>query len=267
MTPTNTSTEGGAGGSSFYYSSSLPADGAARSRPLMHSAAGGRRADEVSTRARPHQLAWWRRSREPLAGHPRASVRGPAPFVEAYGSKRHASTRSSTAWNGSRLPPLIRFESLKLYCHSVAGVVGSCRHRSSDTETRRRSRYARLRSACVPAHASTRRTSARTRVATAFICPRTSFARFGLTAWTSSRDARPRVSANDDIPGERAQSYYELAYSKVAPGDRASQRGSSGAIYRTLLDEIRARVQRASAGARLDPLNVACGGSAERVEA
>jgi phytoene synthase len=40
---------------------------------------------------------------------------------------------------------------------------------------------------------------------------------------------------------ERAQSYYELAYSKLAPGDRVSQRAGliMAAIYRTLLDEIR----------------------------
>ncbi|MEP7069632.1 MAG: squalene/phytoene synthase family protein, partial [Usitatibacter sp.] len=40
---------------------------------------------------------------------------------------------------------------------------------------------------------------------------------------------------------ERAQSYYDLARSKLAPEDRASQRAGliMAAIYRTLLEEIR----------------------------
>jgi phytoene synthase len=39
---------------------------------------------------------------------------------------------------------------------------------------------------------------------------------------------------------ERAQSYYDLAFSKLAPADRRSQRAGfiMAAIYRTLLDEI-----------------------------
>jgi phytoene synthase len=41
---------------------------------------------------------------------------------------------------------------------------------------------------------------------------------------------------------ERAQSYYEAAFAKLAPEDRAPQRAGliMAAIYRTLLEEIRA---------------------------
>jgi phytoene synthase len=40
---------------------------------------------------------------------------------------------------------------------------------------------------------------------------------------------------------ERAQSYYDLAYAKLAPEDRANQRAGliMAAIYRALLAEIR----------------------------
>jgi len=40
---------------------------------------------------------------------------------------------------------------------------------------------------------------------------------------------------------QRAQSYYDTAFSKLAPQDRRSQRAGliMAAIYRTLLDEIR----------------------------
>jgi phytoene synthase len=40
---------------------------------------------------------------------------------------------------------------------------------------------------------------------------------------------------------ERALAYYDLAYAKLAPEDRASQRAGliMAAIYRTLLQEIR----------------------------
>ena len=72
--------------------------------------------------------------------------------------------------------------------------------------------------------------------------PQDELARFGLSPEDilarKGGDAFRQMMA---MQAERARSYYDLAYSKLAPEDRASQRAGliMAAIYGTLLEEIR----------------------------
>jgi phytoene synthase len=72
--------------------------------------------------------------------------------------------------------------------------------------------------------------------------PQDELARFGLTAEDilARRDS-DAFRALMAFQADRARTYYELAFSKLAPEDRASQRAGliMAAIYSALLEEIR----------------------------
>jgi len=71
--------------------------------------------------------------------------------------------------------------------------------------------------------------------------PQDELARFGLAADDIlARKVGAEFVSLMRLQAQRAQSYYDLAFAKLAPGDRRNQRAGliMAAIYRTLLDEI-----------------------------
>ena len=119
-----------ASGSSFYYSFLfLPAE---RRRAITALYAFCREVDDIvdevsDTGVARTKLAWWRTEVANLfAGHPRHPVtKALEPFVKPYGLD---AARMNEIIDGMEMDLVYHrypdFESLKLYCHRAAGVVG-----------------------------------------------------------------------------------------------------------------------------------------------
>jgi phytoene synthase len=234
-------------GSSFYYSFLfLPAE---RRRAITALYAFCREVDDVAdevsdTGLARTKLAWWRTEIANLfARHPQHPVtRALAPFVAPYGLE---AARFHEIIDGMEMDLVYHrypdFESLKLYCHRVAGVVGQLSASIFGYTNPATLEYAEALGIAFQLTNITRDVGEDARRDRVYL-PADELARFGLTA----EDILARRGGESfrklmAFQAERAQSYYELAYSKLAPGDRASQRAGliMAAIYRTLLDEIR----------------------------
>ena len=234
-------------GSSFYYSFLfLPGE---RRRAITALYAFCREvddiADEVSDAGLARtKLAWWRTEVANLfAGHPQHPVtKALAPFVSIYGLD---SARMNEIIDGMEMDLAYHrypdFDSLKLYCHRVAGVVGQLSASIFGYRNPATLEYAEALGMAFQLTNIIRDVGEDARRDRVYL-PQDELARFGLTA----EDALARRGGEPfknlmAFQAERALAYYDLAYAKLAPEDRASQRAGliMAAIYRALLEEIR----------------------------
>ena len=236
-----------ASGSSFYYSFLfLPAE---RRRAITALYAFCREVDDIADEVKDigvarTKLAWWRTEVANLfAGHPQHPVtKALAPFTEEYGLD---AARMNEIIDGMEMDLVYHrypdFDSLKLYCHRAAGVVGQLSASIFGFTHPATLEYAEALGLAFQLTNIIRDVGEDARRDRVYI-PQDELARFGLTpedilARRGGESFRQMMA----FQSERAQSYYDLAYSKLAPADRAHQRAGliMAAIYRTLLEEIR----------------------------
>jgi phytoene synthase len=234
-------------GSSFYYSFLfLPQE---RRRAITALYAFCREVDDIADEVSDigiarTKLAWWRTEVANLfAGHPQHPVtKALAPFIAPYGID---AARLNEIIDGMEMDldrhRYADFAALKLYCHRVAGVVGQLAASIFGYRNPATLEYAEALGIAFQLTNIIRDVGEDARRDRVYL-PQDELARFGLDA----EDIRARRGGEQFVSlmqfqAERAQSYYDLAYSKLAAEDRASQRAGliMAAIYRTLLEEIR----------------------------
>jgi len=236
-----------ASGSSFYYSFLfLPPE---RRRAITALYAFCREVDDIADEVADvgiarTKLAWWRTEIANLfAGHPVHPVTlALAPFVAAYGID---AARLNEIVDGMEMDlthhRYADFEALKLYCHRVAGVVGQLSASIFGYSSPSTPEYAEALGMAFQLTNIIRDVGEDARRGRIYL-PQDELARFGLgDADILGRRGGESFRKLMEMQGERAESYYDLAFSKLAPEDRASQRAGliMAAIYRKLLDEIR----------------------------
>ena len=248
MTPDDYCQQKAAGsGSSFYYSFLfLPSE---RRRAITALYAFCREVDDVADEVADigvarTKLAWWRTEVANLFdGHPRHPVtRALEPFVRPYGID---SARLNEIIDGMEMDLTYHrypdFDSLKLYSHRVAGVVGQLSAGIFGYRNPATLDYAEALGIAFQLTNIIRDVGEDARRDRIYL-PQEDLARFGLEAGDiiARRDGEPFRSLMA-FQADRARSYYELAESKLAAEDRTDQRAGliMAAIYRTLLDEIR----------------------------
>jgi phytoene synthase len=235
-------------GSSFYYSFLfLPAE---RRRAITALYAFCREVDDIADEVKDlglarTKLAWWRTEVANLfAGHPQHPVaKALAPFVVPYGLD---AARMNEIIDGMEMDLVHHryadFDALKLYCHRVAGVVGQLSASIFGYTDPATIEYAENLGIAFQLTNIIRDVGEDARRDRVYL-PADELARFGLTVEDilarRGGEAFEKVMA---FQAERAQSYYEAAFAKLAAEDRAPQRAGliMAAIYRTLLEEIRA---------------------------
>ena len=236
-----------ASGSSFYYSFMfLPAE---RRRAITALYAFCREVDDVvdevtDTGVARTKLAWWRTEVANLfAGHPQHPVtRALQPFVAPYGLD---AARLNEIIDGMEMDLTHHrypdFESLKLYCHRAAGVVGQLSASIFGYRDPSTLEYAENLGLAFQLTNIIRDVGEDARRDRVYL-PADELARFGLTHEDIlARRGGERFEQMMAAQAERAEGYYDLAFSRLAPGDRDNQRAGliMAAIYRTLLAEIR----------------------------
>jgi len=234
-------------GSSFYYSFLfLPAE---RRRAITALYAFCREvddvADEVSDIAIARtKLAWWRTELANLfAGHPNHPVtRALEPHVASHGLD---SARLNEIIDGMEMDLTYHrypdFDSLKLYSHRVAGVVGQLSAGIFGYRNPATLDYAEALGIAFQLTNIIRDVGEDARRDRVYI-PQDELARFGLEAGDIiARRNGVAFRSLMEFQADRARSYYALAESRLAPEDRSDQRAGliMAAIYRTLLEEIR----------------------------
>ena len=247
MTPDEyTQQKAAASGSSFYYSFLfLPPE---RRRAITALYAFCREVDDVVDEVADvgvarTKLAWWRTEVANLfAGHPQHPVtKALAPFTQTHGID---AGRMNEIIDGMEMDLTYHrypdFESLRLYCHRAAGVVGQLSASIFGYSQPATLEYAENLGIAFQLTNIIRDVGEDARRDRVYL-PQDELARFGLTA----EDILARKGGESfirmmEFQAARAQSYYDLAFSKLAPEDRASQRAGliMAAIYRTLLGEI-----------------------------
>ena len=236
-----------ASGSSFYYSFLfLPAE---RRRAITALYAFCREVDDVADEVKEvdvarTKLAWWRTEVANLfSGHPQHPVtRALEPFIERFGLD---SARMNEIIDGMEMDLVYHryadFDSLKRYCHRVAGVVGQLSASVFGFRNAATLEYAEAMGIAFQLTNIIRDVGEDARRDRVYL-PADELARFGLAAEDilACRDG-PAFRSVMALQAERALAYYDLAHSKLAAEDRASQRAGliMAAIYRALLDEIR----------------------------
>ena len=235
-------------GSSFYYSFLfLPQE---RRRAITALYAFCREVDDIADDVADvgvarTKLAWWRTEVANLfAGHPAHPVtKALAPFVQPYGLD---SARLNEIIDGMEMDLVHHryadFEALRLYCHRVAGVVGQLSASIFGYANPSTLEYAENLGIAFQLTNIIRDVGEDARRDRVYL-PADELARFGLTVEDilARRGGEPFVQLMQ-FQAARAQSYYDLAFSKLAPEDRRNQRAGliMAAIYRTLLNEITA---------------------------
>jgi len=235
-----------ASGSSFYYSFLfLPAE---RRRAITALYAFCREVDDIVDEVTDvgvarTKLAWWRTEVANLfAGHPQHPVtKALAPFTASLGID---AGRMNEIIDGMEMDLVYHrypdFDSLKLYCHRAAGVVGQLSASIFGYSEASTLEYAESLGIAFQLTNIIRDVGEDARRGRVYL-PQDELARFGLTPEDilERKGGEPFVKLMR-FQSERAQSYYDLAFSKLAPADRRSQRAGfiMAAIYRTLLDEI-----------------------------
>jgi len=236
-----------ASGSSFYYSFLfLPAE---RRRAITALYAFCREVDDVADEVKEvdvarTKLAWWRTEVANLfAGHPQHPVTlALAPHVARFGLD---AGRMNEIIDGMEMDLVHHryadFAALERYCHRVAGVVGQLSASIFGYRNRATLEYAEALGIAFQLTNIIRDVGEDARRDRVYL-PADELARFGLGAEdiVARRDgsAFRGVMA---VQAERALAYYDRAYTRLPPEDRASQRAGlvMAAIYRALLDEIR----------------------------
>jgi len=234
-------------GSSFYYSFLfLPAE---RRRAITALYAFCREVDDVADEASDiaiarTKLAWWRTELANLfAGHPNHPVtRALEPHVASHGLD---SARLNEIIDGMEMDLTYHrypdFDSLKLYSHRVAGVVGQLSAGIFGYRNPATLDYAEALGIAFQLTNIIRDVGEDARRDRVYI-PQDELARFGLEAGDIiARRNGTAFRSLMEFQAERARSYYALAESRLAPEDRSDQRAGliMAAIYRTLLEEIR----------------------------
>jgi phytoene synthase len=235
-----------ASGSSFYYSFLfLPSE---RRRAITALYAFCREVDDIVDEVSDvgvarTKLAWWRTEVANLfAGHPQHPVtKALAPFTASHGID---AGRMNEIIDGMEMDLVYHrypdFDSLKLYCHRAAGVVGQLSASIFGYSEASTLEYAESLGIAFQLTNIVRDVGEDARRGRVYL-PQDELARFGLTPEDilERKGGEPFVKLMR-FQSERAQSYYDLAFSKLAPADRRSQRAGfiMAAIYRTLLDEI-----------------------------
>jgi phytoene synthase len=235
-----------ASGSSFYYSFLfLPSE---RRRAITALYAFCREVDDIVDEVSDvgvarTKLAWWRTEVANLfAGHPQHPVtKALAPFTASHGID---AGRMNEIIDGMEMDLVYHrypdFDSLKLYCHRAAGVVGQLSASIFGYSEASTLEYAESLGIAFQLTNIIRDVGEDARRGRVYL-PQDELARFGLTPEDilERKGGEPFVNLMRFQSG-RAQSYYDLAFSKLAPADRRSQRAGfiMAAIYRTLLDEI-----------------------------
>jgi phytoene synthase len=236
-----------ASGSSFYYSFLfLPPE---RRRAITALYAFCREVDDVvdevsDTGVARTKLAWWRTEVANLfAGHPQHPVtRALQPFVASYGLD---AGRLNEIIDGMEMDlthhRYADFVALRLYCHRAAGVVGQLSASIFGYSEPATLDYAENLGIAFQLTNIIRDVGEDARRDRVYL-PADELARFNL----SHEDILARRGGADfermmAWQAERADSYYDLAFSKLSPADRERQRAGliMAAIYRTLLTEIR----------------------------
>jgi 15-cis-phytoene synthase len=236
-----------ASGSSFYYSFLfLPAE---RRRAITALYAFCREVDDIADDVADvgiarTKLAWWRTEVANLfAGHPQHPVtKALQPAVAHYSVD---AARLNEIIDGMEMDLVHHryadFDALKLYCHRVAGVVGQLSASIFGYSNPATLEYAEALGLAFQLTNIIRDVGEDARRDRVYL-PVDELARFGLTP----EDIRARRGGESFVKlmgqqAERAQGYYDLAFSKLAPEDRGNQRAGliMAAIYRTLLAEIR----------------------------
>jgi 15-cis-phytoene synthase len=236
-----------ASGSSFYYSFLfLPPE---KRRAITAFYAFCREVDDVADEASDAgvaraKLAWWRTEVANLmAGAPTHPVtRALAPFAGPMGLD---GPRMNEIIDGMEMD-LVRhryadFESLRLYCHRVAGVVGqlsACIFGYRHPQTLEYAERLGLAFQLTNIIRDVGEDARRGRV----YLPADELARHGLTADDIlARKGGQAFRALMEEQAARAEATYGEALAKLHPEDRRNQRAGliMAAIYRTLLAEIR----------------------------
>jgi phytoene synthase len=247
MTPDEyTQQKAAASGSSFYYSFVfLPAE---KRRAITALYAFCREVDDVVDEVADigvarTKLAWWRTEVANLfAGHPQHPVtKALAPFTATHGVD---AARLNEIIDGMEMDLVYHrypdFDSLRLYCHRAAGVVGQLSASIFGYANPSTLEYAEALGIAFQLTNIIRDVGEDARRDRVYI-PQDELVRFGLTAddILARRDGADFLNLME-FQARRAQSHYDLAFSKLAPEDRANQRAGliMAAIYRTLLGEI-----------------------------
>ena len=235
-------------GSSFYYSFLfLPAE---RRRAITALYAFCREVDDIADEVSDvglarTKLAWWRTEVANLfAGHPQHPVtRALAPFVGPYGID---AGRMNEIIDGMEMDLVYHryadFDSLRLYCHRVAGVVGQLSASIFGFTRPATLEYAEALGIAFQLTNIIRDVGEDARRGRVYL-PVDELASHGLTPedilGRRGGEAFVRLMG---FQADRAESYYEAAFAKLAAEDRRDQRAGliMAAIYRTLLREIRA---------------------------
>jgi phytoene synthase len=236
-----------ASGSSFYYSFLfLPSE---RRRAITAFYAFCREVDDVAdevsdTQVARAKLAWWRTEVANLmAGHPLHPVtQALLPFVSRFGID---GARMNEIIDGMEMDlthhRYADFESLRLYCHRVAGVVGQISAAIFGYRHAPTLEYAETLGLAFQLTNIIRDVGEDARRGRVYI-PAEELRRHGLTAEDIlARRPGEGFRALLEEQAARAESYFELAFSRLHPEDRRDQRAGliMAAIYRTLLKEIR----------------------------
>jgi len=234
-------------GSSFYYSFLfLPAE---RRRAITALYAFCREVDDVVDEVSDAglariKLAWWRTEVANLfARNPQHPVtRALAPHVERFGLD---APRMNEIIDGMEMDLAYHrypdFDSLKLYCHRAAGVVGQLSSSIFGFSNARTLEYAEALGMAFQLTNIIRDVGEDARRGRVYI-PVDELARFGLTPEdVLARNGGERFEALMEAQARRAESYYDTALGSLPAEDRGSQRAGliMAAIYRTLLAEIR----------------------------
>ncbi len=235
-----------ASGSSFYYSFLFLAPEKRRAITALY--AFCREVDDIADEVADigvarTKLAWWRTEVANLfAGHPQHPVtQALAPFIPAY---RLDAARMNEIIDGMEMDLVYHrypdFESLKLYGHRAAGVVGQLSASIFGYTQPSTLEYAEALGIAFQLTNIIRDVGEDARRDRVYL-PQDELARFGLTAEDiiARRGGEPFVKLMR-FQADRARTYYDLAFAKLAPADRRNQRAGfvMAAIYRTLLEEI-----------------------------
>jgi phytoene synthase len=235
-----------ASGSSFYYSFLfLPSE---KRRAITALYAFCREVDDVvdevsDTGIARTKLAWWRTEIANLfAGHPQHPVtKALAPFTATHGID---AARLNEIVDGMEMDLVYHrypdFDSLKLYCHRAAGVVGQLSASIFGYSEPATIEYAEALGIAFQLTNIIRDVGEDARRGRVYI-PQDELGRFDLTAEDLlARRAGPNFTRLMQFQTQRAQSFYDLAFAKLAPADRPLPRAGliMAAIYRTLLAEI-----------------------------
>jgi phytoene synthase len=236
-----------ASGSSFYYSFLfLPPE---KRRAITAFYAFCREVDDVADEASDAgvaraKLAWWRTEvADLMAGHPTHPVtRALAPFVAPMGID---AARLNEIIDGMEMDLAYHryadFDSLRLYCHRVAGVVGQLSAGIFGYRHAQTLEYAELLGIAFQLTNIIRDVGEDARRGRVYL-PAGELARHGLTPEDIlACKGGEAFRAVMEEQAARAEATYAAAFARLHPEDRRDQRAGliMAAIYRTLLAEIR----------------------------